>query len=511
MHAASAERELAISCHVIAVPPKLSIFTFRRDLALGERVYEACTVIGGDKPVQVTWTKDGVPVKSVEGVQVRNLDQLTTFLVIDHLSPRHAGNYTCTATNDASSAEHTSALNVNVPHTVIPFSFGEVSQGERVQAICSVRRGDAPVTLTWLKDGVPLSQDTPSGLTIRPLDQFSSVLLLANAQAHHSGNYTCQASSATRTAAHSATLVINVPPSWIEAPRDTSVTLGGSVVIPCHAHGFPAPVVTWRRTRAEDQPGQYSQILGGGHGLGVSVASNGSLVVVGARSEDEAQYLCEAVNEVGGGLSALVSLTVNVPPRFDPGLQRQVSVRRGARATLLCHAQGDPPITLLWQAAHTRVHDLSVVREVDGGVRGELTIPAAKMEDAGDYTCTASNSYGRDSFVVTLVVQDVPGSPHGLRVSQRGSRYLVVSWLPPTTTHTPVDTYIVQYRPARGTWSDGQEETVRGETTTARLTPLVPDTQYLVRVLAANHLGASPHSSPCRWVPAGRASAQRAS
>lgn len=95
------------------MPPKLSIFTFRRDLALGERVYEACTVIGGDKPVQVTWTKDGVPVKSVEGVQVRNLDQLTTFLVIDHLSPRHAGNYTCTATNDASSAEHTSALNVN--------------------------------------------------------------------------------------------------------------------------------------------------------------------------------------------------------------------------------------------------------------------------------------------------------------------------------------------------------------------------------------------------------------
>lgn len=63
--------------------------------------------------------------------------------------------------------------------------------------------------------------------------------------------------------------------------------------------------------QAEDQPGQYSQILGGGHGLGVSVASNGSLVVVGARSEDEAQYLCEAVNEVGGGLSALVSLTVN--------------------------------------------------------------------------------------------------------------------------------------------------------------------------------------------------------
>lgn len=43
----------------------------------------------------------------------------------------------------------------------------------------------------------------------------------------------------------------SVPPSWIEAPRDTSVTLGGSVVVPCHAHGSPTPKVTWRRTRGE--------------------------------------------------------------------------------------------------------------------------------------------------------------------------------------------------------------------------------------------------------------------
>ncbi|XP_069995909.1 cell adhesion molecule Dscam2 [Penaeus vannamei] len=383
----------------VLVPPKLSSFTFRSDLTLGERVSVQCTVNGGDTPLQVTWTKDGMAAESVGGVQVRNLDLYSAILTISHLAPLHAGNYTCTATNDAASVRHTAPLNVNVP------------------------------------------------------------------------------------------------PSWIEAPRDTSVTLGGSVVVPCHAHGSPTPKVTWRRTR-EDQPGQYSPILGSGHGQGVGVAMNGSLVVVGARSEDEGQYLCEAVNGVGGGLSALISLTVNAPPRFDPGLQRQVSVRRGARATLLCHAHGDPPITLLWQATHTRVHDHSVVREVDGGARGELVIPAAKMEDAGDYTCTASNSYGRDSFVVSLVVQDVPGSPHGLRVSQRGSRYLVVSWLAPTTTHTPVDTYIVQYRPARGTWNDGQKEDVGGDTTTARLSPLVPDTQYLVRVLAANHLGASPHSEP---------------
>lgn len=95
-----------------------------------------------------------------------------------------------------------------VPPTINPFSFGEASEGERVQVICTVRRGDSPLTLTWLKDGVPLAQDPPTGLTLRPLDQYSSALLLEHAHAHHSGNYTCQAANAARSASQSATLVI---------------------------------------------------------------------------------------------------------------------------------------------------------------------------------------------------------------------------------------------------------------------------------------------------------------
>lgn len=74
--------------------------------------------------------------------------------------------------------------------------------------ICAVRRGDPPLTITWFKDGSPLAQDLPQGLTLRPLDQFSSALILPHALAHHSGNYSCQAANAARTATQSATLVI---------------------------------------------------------------------------------------------------------------------------------------------------------------------------------------------------------------------------------------------------------------------------------------------------------------
>ncbi|KAK3855321.1 hypothetical protein Pcinc_038271 [Petrolisthes cinctipes] len=93
---------------------------------------------------------------------------------------------------------------------VMPFNFDETSEGERVQVICSVKRGDLPLTLNWLKDGARITQhDPPTGLKVLPLDQYSSTLLLANAHAAtHSGNYTCMASNPARTASHSATLVI---------------------------------------------------------------------------------------------------------------------------------------------------------------------------------------------------------------------------------------------------------------------------------------------------------------
>ncbi|XP_069190704.1 cell adhesion molecule Dscam2 isoform X3 [Procambarus clarkii] len=458
----------------------------------GEHLLISCPAAGYPL-AQITWSREG---RTLPVTARQNVFENGTLVVRDVQKSADGGSYSCTA-HDKQGRTHsaTASVQVLVPPTINPFSFGEASEGERVQVICTVRRGDSPLTLTWLKDGVPLAQDPPTGLTLRPLDQYSSALLLEHAHAHHSGNYTCQAANAARSASQSATLVIKVPPSWLEAPRDTSVTLGGAVVVPCHAQGFPTPKVTWRRTR-EEQPGQYSPILGGGLGLGVGVANNGSLVVVGARAEDEGQYLCEASNGVGGGLSALVKLTVNAPPRFDSDLQQTVTVRRGARASLLCHAHGDPPITLIWQATHTHAHDLSVVREEPGGVRGELVIPSVKMEDAGDFACTASNTYGTDSFLVKLVVQDVPGSPHGLRVSERGSKYLIVSWLQPASTHTPVDKYIVQFKPARASWAEGEEVGVGGDITMARLAPLLPDTQYLVRILAANHLGSSPHSEP---------------
>lgn len=45
-----------------------------------------------------------------------------------------------------------------VPPSISPFTMGEVSEGDRIQVMCSIRRGDPPFTIGWYKDGVPLAR-----------------------------------------------------------------------------------------------------------------------------------------------------------------------------------------------------------------------------------------------------------------------------------------------------------------------------------------------------------------
>lgn len=109
--------------YFIAVPPKLSRFSFREDLALGDRASAQCTVNRGDMPLKAIWQKDNIPIHSLMGVTVRELDAFTTVLTIEHLGPEHAGNYSCIVSNDAATVHHTATLHVNGNFWLFVFSF----------------------------------------------------------------------------------------------------------------------------------------------------------------------------------------------------------------------------------------------------------------------------------------------------------------------------------------------------------------------------------------------------
>lgn len=107
----------------VTVPPKITPFSFRADLHLGERVGVQCVVGKGDPPLEIHWLKDGRLLSSLasestassssSGVVVRSLDQFTSVLSIGALSRPLGGNYTCVARNPVALAAHSAQLDVN--------------------------------------------------------------------------------------------------------------------------------------------------------------------------------------------------------------------------------------------------------------------------------------------------------------------------------------------------------------------------------------------------------------
>ena len=89
-----------------------------------------------------------------------------------------------------------------------PFHFPPyLEEGARAKVLCTITRGDPPLSISWLKDGQPL---TPRGhLSLTPLDDFSLALAFGKVSLKDRGNYTCVATNAVATVNYSSIAVVH--------------------------------------------------------------------------------------------------------------------------------------------------------------------------------------------------------------------------------------------------------------------------------------------------------------
>lgn len=99
---------------VFLVPPKIVPFSFQDEqLTEGMFVRISCVVSRGDLPLYISWLKDGRPLPTDFGINVRNFDEYSSVLSIDYVTSHHNGNYTCLASNAAATANFMAPLLVN--------------------------------------------------------------------------------------------------------------------------------------------------------------------------------------------------------------------------------------------------------------------------------------------------------------------------------------------------------------------------------------------------------------
>lgn len=159
--------ECHLVCIVLSVPPKITPFSFARDLNVGDRTSVQCVVVTGDLPLTFTWLKDNVPIE--------------TFRTLPSSS----------SSQDAPSS----------------------SRGPGDATINGAPKLRGPAT-TVTASGAGHDEASPSSLqrksiTVRQYDAFTSALSISTIAPAHNGTYTCRVANGAATVAHSALLHVN--------------------------------------------------------------------------------------------------------------------------------------------------------------------------------------------------------------------------------------------------------------------------------------------------------------
>ncbi|XP_041784482.1 Down syndrome cell adhesion molecule-like protein Dscam2 isoform X24 [Anopheles merus] len=470
----------------------------KKAIVAGETLIVTCPVAG--YPIEsIVWERDNrqLPINRkqkvfpngtliIENVE-RNSDQAT---------------YTCVAKNsEGYTARGTLEVQVMVLPQIVPFGFGEeqVNQFDMVSTMCTVNKGDMPIDIAWEftptfpSPGKARKLYTNDGVLISRTSTRISMLSIDSVRDRHSGNYTCHAKNQAGLVEYTAVLFVNVPPRWILEPTDKAFAQGSNAKVECKADGFPKPQVTWKKA-VGDTPGEYKDLRSNDSSIRVE---EGSLFIQNIQKSNEGYYLCEAINGIGSGLSAVTLITVQAPPEFVEKLRNQTA-RRGEPSVLQCEAKGEKPIGILWNMNNIRLDPKSdnryTIREeiLPNGVTSSLSIKRTERSDSALFTCMATNAFGSDDTSINMIIQEVPEMPYALKVLDKSGRTVQLSWAKPYDGNSPLKRYIIEFKRSRGSWeNDIDRVIVPGDTNEAQVQKLSPATTYNIRIVAENEIGVS--------------------
>ncbi|XP_062437683.1 hemicentin-1 [Rhea pennata] len=379
---------------IIHVPPSIKGGNTTTEVSalLNNLINLECETKGIPVPT-ITWYKDGHPI--ISSPQVLYVDR-GQFLQIPRAQVSDSAKYTCRVTNAVGAAEKIYEVDVYVPPVIEgdadTVQNRQVVAGNSVVLECKAEGNPAPL-LTWLKDGVPVK----ASASLR-LWSAGKKLEILNAVEADRGLYLCVATSIAGEQEMKYELEVLVPP-FVEGGGellDYIVILHSPLELDCSATGTPTPTVMWLKDGQRVEEGAGQKILLNGH----------KLLISQAQVSDTGRYKCVAANKAGEHEREF-DVTVHVPPTIkSTGLsERAVVIYKPV--TLQCIAHGIPSPSITW------LKDGQPVNTARGSIRLEssgriLQVVKALLEDAGRYTCVATNAAGEAQQHIRLHVHEPP-------------------------------------------------------------------------------------------------------
>ncbi|XP_016112004.1 hemicentin-1 [Sinocyclocheilus grahami] len=385
----SAGQESKIYTLFVLVPPSMSGETsVPREVHTTQHsvVTLECKAIGTPQP-QISWLRDGHPLLLSPHVRLLSAD---TVLRIAPVQLSDSGIYTCVARSRAGSAELNFDLHVQAPPAVErtePTEQVAVVQGSSVTLTCEAR-GVPPPTLSWLKDGQPLSLHRNL-----LLDGQETRFLLSDVGPSDGGLYSCVASNQAGSSTKTFNLTVLEPPkiSGSSSPDEQLVALDSVLELECIATGLPPPTLSWLK---DGRPLQDSMAV---------IERDGQLLRINqVQVEDAGLYTCIASSPAGeDGRNHWVR--VQLPPTLLGSNDiRTVSVPAKGHLTLECQTNSDPPPEIEWYKDDVKLQLGGRIQSIAAGQY--LEIQDVRTQDSGQYSCVVTNIAGSTSLFFTVEI-----------------------------------------------------------------------------------------------------------
>uniref|UniRef100_A0A8C8M5M0 Hemicentin 2 n=1 Tax=Oncorhynchus tshawytscha TaxID=74940 RepID=A0A8C8M5M0_ONCTS len=364
----------------------------------GSEVHLICTVSGSPTP-QLFWSHGNIFLTNQPRMAISKHGGLT----IRDALPEDAGNYTCLATNEAGTAKQTVSLNyAEEPSIWVAKQVVMVAVGGDATLACQAT-GVPPPLVKWSKGDLQVGS-----VPFAEQDVHRGTLQIRGVQEKDAGEYSCVARNPAGTSSATVILEVGAAPLFSETPVDMMADVGENVTLPCVAHGFPLPKVTWRRDDGRpiltnvDSSGSHVQL------------EKGHLLIQSVWLDDEGVYVCEAKNQFGTiRTEARVSVSgLGMKPPFLAHGAPVITTGIGQSLSIPCMLlDGIPLPERHW--THNGNEVRMTLWSIQGYSRfsnndGYLHILNPTAEDAGIYICTATSAVGYASREIQLSVNTKP-------------------------------------------------------------------------------------------------------
>ncbi|XP_073845084.1 neogenin protein frazzled isoform X6 [Musca autumnalis] len=511
----------------IARLPDLNQDFIETYLLPGQTAYFRC-MIGQTQPGMrhiVQWIKDDMPLQ---------LDKLRMVILpngaleIDEIAFGDRGVYQCNVTS-GSISRLSSKTNLSIkksadngdspvaPSFLVGPSPQTVKEGDVVTLDC-VANGVPKPQIKWLRNGEELD--------LNDLDSRFSIigtgsLQISSAEDIDSGNYQCRASNTVDSLDAQATVQVQVPPKFIQSPKDKVAYEKEELELECAIRGKPKPIIKWLKNGDFITPNDYMQIIAGHN-----------LRILGLLQSDAGMFQCVGTNPAGS-VQAAARLRVVQPVSDLPNGAGGLDISNNGMGKVssaglnsgLKNRLPGPPRDLVAQIVKPRFVTLSWIEPIKNPAEvvsytvyykmnnseRELKIDTKSHDEQQvniqslipgrtyQFRVVANTNFGSGESsepleVTTQPEENIAGPPTNVEGYARNHKEIYVKWQEPLVTNGE----IVKYRIYYSEGDSGQELYYDTTVLDAVLTELRPYTDYTITVVPFNKIGMGDPSNEIR-------------